>query len=134
MFSLTLAHLTTLLVFIVCSSGQLYCEDCYGRYLAPDCSKCRKKIIGVSLNLFWGSTFFVESKLVFESRVSLEDCLSYQEVSFISAQQSLFLKSNLDSESAADKTQSNPFQLVSTQFLTAQKKIPIKMRNMCIGF
>ena len=29
------------------SSGQLYCEDCYGRYLAPDCSKCRKKIIGV---------------------------------------------------------------------------------------
>ena len=78
-----------------------------------------------------GSTYFVQSKLVFESTVSSED---YQEVSFISVQQSLFLTSNLDSESAADKNQSNPFQLVSTQFLTAQKKIPIKMRNMCIGF
>ena len=28
--------------------GGLYCEDCYGRYLAPECSKCRRKIIGVS--------------------------------------------------------------------------------------
>jgi len=26
--------------------GLLYCEDCYGRYLAPDCSKCGKKILG----------------------------------------------------------------------------------------
>ena len=132
--------ITTLLVFIVCSSGQLYCEDCYGRYLAPDCSKCRKKIIGVSLNLFWGSTFFVESKLVFESRVSSEDCLSLPRgfihicTLYYTVLQSLFLTSNLDSESAVDKNQSNPFQLVSTQFLTAQKKIPIKMRNMCIGF
>ena len=29
-------------------TGRLYCEDCYGRYLAPSCSKCRKKITGVS--------------------------------------------------------------------------------------
>ena len=29
-------------------SGHLYCEDCYGQYLAPDCEKCRKKILGVS--------------------------------------------------------------------------------------
>ena len=28
--------------------GGLYCEDCYGRYLAPECSKCHRKIIGVS--------------------------------------------------------------------------------------
>ena len=94
----------------------------------------QKKDYWGEFKFVFGSTFCVESKLVFESRVSLEDCLSYQEVSFISVQQSLFLTSNLDSESAADKTQSNPFQLVSTQFLTAQKKIPIKMRNMCIGF
>ncbi|XP_023320569.1 PDZ and LIM domain protein Zasp isoform X4 [Eurytemora carolleeae] len=26
--------------------GLLYCEDCYARYLAPDCEKCRKKIVG----------------------------------------------------------------------------------------
>lgn len=30
------------------SLGQLYCEECYGKYLAPDCEKCRKKILGVS--------------------------------------------------------------------------------------
>ena len=30
------------------SPGRLYCEDCYGRYLAPSCSKCRKKITGGS--------------------------------------------------------------------------------------
>ena len=26
----------------------LYCEECYGKYLAPTCEKCRKKILGVS--------------------------------------------------------------------------------------
>ena len=29
-------------------TGHLYCEECYGKYLAPDCEKCRKKILGVS--------------------------------------------------------------------------------------
>ena len=36
--------LLTLLIIL----GHLYCEDCYGKYLAPDCEKCRKKILGVS--------------------------------------------------------------------------------------
>ncbi len=34
------------------SAGYLYCEDCYGKYLAPDCEKCRKKITGVSKETF----------------------------------------------------------------------------------
>ena len=42
------------------SSGQLYCEDCYGRYLAPDCSKCRKKIIGVRTIKFLIPICFVQ--------------------------------------------------------------------------
>ena len=33
--------------WISLSIGKLYCENCYGTYLAPDCSKCRRKIIGV---------------------------------------------------------------------------------------
>ena len=37
-------------------SGHLYCEDCYGRYLAPDCEKCKKKILGVSLSIIDDST------------------------------------------------------------------------------
>ena len=34
--------------FFLHVKGHLYCEDCYGKYLAPDCEKCRKKILGVS--------------------------------------------------------------------------------------
>ena len=33
-------------------AGHLYCEDCYGKYLAPNCEKCRKKILGVSEEMF----------------------------------------------------------------------------------
>ena len=43
-------------------TGRLYCEDCYGRYLAPSCSKCRKKITGVSTvysNLKLALTLFI---------------------------------------------------------------------------
>ena len=32
-------------------SDHLYCEECYGKYLAPTCEKCRKKILGVSEEL-----------------------------------------------------------------------------------
>ena len=42
-------------------AGHLYCEDCYGKYLAPDCEKCRKKILGVSLN--------VKMQVIFEPRI-----------------------------------------------------------------
>jgi hypothetical protein len=31
-----------------CVAGRLACEDCFGKYLAPDCEKCRKKITSVS--------------------------------------------------------------------------------------
>ena len=40
-----------MLKFFFVFLDRLYCEDCYGKYLAPDCEKCRKKILGVS---FWG--------------------------------------------------------------------------------
>ncbi len=39
------------------SVGYLYCEDCYGKYLAPDCEKCRKKITGVSKETFLKSNY-----------------------------------------------------------------------------
>ena len=49
-------------------AGHLYCEDCYGKYLAPDCEKCRKKILGVSLNVKMQDIFeprIMDSKFTF---------------------------------------------------------------------
>lgn len=28
--------------------GMLYCEVCYEKFFAPECSKCQRKILGVS--------------------------------------------------------------------------------------
>lgn len=28
--------------------GALYCEVCYEKFFAPECSKCQRKILGVS--------------------------------------------------------------------------------------
>ena len=44
------AALCTGVTELLCWTGKLYCEDCYGRYLAPNCNKCGRKIIGVSCN------------------------------------------------------------------------------------
>ena len=52
-------------------AGHLYCEDCYGKYLAPDCEKCRKKILGVSLNVKMQDIFeprIMDSKFTFFKR------------------------------------------------------------------
>merc|ERR1712112_706089 len=65
--------------------GQLYCEDCYGRFLAPDCQKCRKKIIGNCLKAM-STTFHPEcfacaycNKIFANSPFYLEDGLPYCE-------------------------------------------------------
>jgi len=65
--------------------GLLYCEDCYSEYLAPDCKKCRKKIIGNCLKAI-GTTFHPEcfncaycGKLFSNSPFYLEDGLPYCE-------------------------------------------------------
>jgi len=65
--------------------SQLYCEDCYGRYLAPDCEKCRKKIIGNCLKAM-GKNFHPEcfacaycGKIFANSPFYLEDGLPYCE-------------------------------------------------------
>jgi len=65
--------------------SQLYCEDCYGRYLAPDCSKCRKKIIGNCLKAM-ATNFHPEcfacaycNKIFANSPFYLEDGLPYCE-------------------------------------------------------
>jgi len=65
--------------------GQLYCEDCYGRYLAPECEKCRRKIIGNCLKAM-GKSFHPEcfacaycGKIFANSPFYLEDGLPYCE-------------------------------------------------------
>lgn len=65
--------------------GKLYCEDCYGRYLAPECSKCRRKIIGNCLKAM-GTNFHPEcfccaycGKIFANSPFYLEDGLPYCE-------------------------------------------------------
>eukprot|EP00092_Neocalanus_flemingeri_P004273 GFUD01004593.1.p1 GENE.GFUD01004593.1~~GFUD01004593.1.p1 ORF type:complete len:858 (-),score=130.03 GFUD01004593.1:824-3397(-) len=65
--------------------SQLYCEDCYGRYLAPDCEKCRRKIIGNCLKAM-GKNFHPEcfacaycGKIFANSPFYLEDGLPYCE-------------------------------------------------------
>lgn len=49
--------------------GHLYCEDCYGKYLAPNCEKCRKKILGVSRTTLTAGAI-VESTLSLETPCS----------------------------------------------------------------
>ena len=46
--------------------GGLYCEDCYGRYLAPECSKCRRKIIGVSQHVNVKKKVYFGQKYIFK--------------------------------------------------------------------
>merc|ERR1711884_285324 len=65
--------------------GRLYCEDCYGKYLAPSCSKCRKKITGNCLKAM-GTNFHPEcfvcaycGKIFANSPFYLEDGLPYCE-------------------------------------------------------
>eukprot|EP00088_Acartia_fossae_P035126 TRINITY_DN3613_c0_g1_i6.p1 TRINITY_DN3613_c0_g1~~TRINITY_DN3613_c0_g1_i6.p1 ORF type:complete len:226 (-),score=34.86 TRINITY_DN3613_c0_g1_i6:498-1091(-) len=65
--------------------GLLYCEDCYAKYLAPDCDKCGKKIIGNCLKAM-GKKFHPEcfscaycGKLFSNSPFYLEDGLPYCE-------------------------------------------------------
>merc|ERR1719361_2031066 len=65
--------------------GHLYCEDCYGKYLAPDCEKCRKKILGNCLKAM-SKTFHPEffvcaycGKIFANSPFYLEDGLPYCE-------------------------------------------------------
>jgi len=65
--------------------SQLYCEECYGRYLAPDCEKCRRKIIGNCLKAM-GKNFHPEcfacaycGKIFANSPFYLEDGLPYCE-------------------------------------------------------
>jgi len=65
--------------------GHLYCEECYGKYLAPDCEKCRKKILGNCLKAM-GKTFHPEcfvcaycGKIFANSPFYLEDGLPYCE-------------------------------------------------------
>merc|ERR1712112_803351 len=69
----------------MCLKSQLYCEDCYGRFLAPDCQKCRKKIIGNCLKAM-STTFHPEcfacaycNKIFANSPFYLEDGLPYCE-------------------------------------------------------
>merc|ERR1719422_2363799 len=52
----------------------LYCEECYGKYLAPTCEKCKKKSLGNCLKAM-GQTFHPEcfvcafcSKITFTAR------------------------------------------------------------------
>lgn len=65
--------------------GKLYCENCYGTYLAPDCSKCHRKIIGNCLKAL-GTNFHPEcfscaycGKILANLPFYLEDGLPYCE-------------------------------------------------------
>lgn len=44
------AHCKTSMAYIgfVEEKGMLYCEVCYEKFFAPECSKCQRKILGVS--------------------------------------------------------------------------------------
>lgn len=44
------AHCKTSMAYIgfVEEKGALYCEVCYEKFFAPECSKCQRKILGVS--------------------------------------------------------------------------------------
>ena len=60
------------------SLGKLYCEDCYGTFLAPDCSKCRKKILGVrkvlSNSIYTCNTFLMFSFIYMIKAIRFDLC------------------------------------------------------------
>lgn len=50
--------------------GALYCELCYEKFFAPECVRCQKKILGVSIGNTFFFFFFCKAKWNFHSSVS----------------------------------------------------------------
>lgn len=45
--------------------GALYCELCYEKFFAPECVRCQKKILGVSIGNTFFFFFFVKQNGIF---------------------------------------------------------------------
>uniref|UniRef100_S4RPB4 LIM domain binding 3 n=1 Tax=Petromyzon marinus TaxID=7757 RepID=S4RPB4_PETMA len=61
-FNCAQCHTTLTETGFVEEQGNVYCETCYEKYFAPDCAKCRKKIMGEimhALRQTWHTTCFV---------------------------------------------------------------------------